>query len=127
MNFFIENWNNGKNKKNKLVYNLVSSNKLKQAEVIYILKTRAQHMKKEDKVDRVSFLFEEVSKKVKKNLLLLYSKEKMFSVLSKILNNYTTNVHHSFKIIKTVPFRVDWKKRSKALTFHEKLLSLVKK
>lgn len=46
---FKDNWRLGKNKKDKLVYNLVAANKMKQAEIIYILKTRAEHLTEQEK------------------------------------------------------------------------------
>ena len=47
----------GQNKKNKLVLDLVSACKMKQAEVLYILKTRQQHLKEEQIKEKVSHLF----------------------------------------------------------------------
>ncbi len=42
---FKNNLKEGINIKNKLIYNLVTANKMKQAEIIYILKTRAEHLR----------------------------------------------------------------------------------
>ena len=122
---FKENYLLGKEKKNKLVYDLVSANKMKQAEVLYILKTRSEHLREEEKKERVEELFADIFKKTKKNLCLLYEKQRIFSFLTKIMNNYSKNVGNSFHVFRSLPPRVNWSRRDKVLKLHSKLLGLV--
>lgn len=122
---FLSCLQSGRVKKERLVIDLVNANRLKQAEVFVFLKTMAFDKKEEEKAIRVRETIHGISEHIKFTNDVVFTPDPTYKVLQKIGMNYSRNVDQILNSLRSLPLRINWRKKAHVLDLHSKLSSFV--
>ena len=111
-------------KKEKLVSSLVHANFVKEKVAFSLIRSKVHQMTDMMKVEKVTKFYESLQESMKKNMIIFHKDLFVTNILKKIVSNRASNAQLAINYWKTMPLRMRWNMRQKALKLSDTLRNL---